>query len=135
MPVARTVNVYWPAAIVPVLIERVVDVPFLLGVTVVDPNVIAPTPVGVGVSTLSVTGLPKFVFLFGAFWRVSVNVTVSPTFVASADDAFELSVKSRVTVPIWRANGVYFVVRYGAPAWPRIQSAYTPGVAPEVVAF
>jgi hypothetical protein len=110
-------------AIVPVLIESVVDVPFLLGVTEVEPNVIAPTPDGVGVSTLNVTGLPKFVFLFGAFWRVRVNVTVSPEFVASSEDAFEVIVKSRVTVPIWTANGVYFVVSYGAPAWPRSHRA------------
>jgi hypothetical protein len=59
--------------IVPVLMVRVVELPFLLGVTVVDPNAIDPTPVGFGPSTLSVTGFPKFVFLFGEFWSVRVN--------------------------------------------------------------
>ncbi len=101
----------------------VVELPALLGVTVVEPKVIAPTPVGAGPSTLSVTGLPKFVFLFGEFVRVSVNVALAPAAATSCDAVSAVIAKSRVTVPIWMAIGVYFVVRYGAPACPWIHRA------------
>src|SRR5215212_3858746 len=108
---------------VPVLIESVVELPFLLGVTVEDPNVTDPVPVGSGPSTLRDTGFPKLVFLFGEFWSVRLNWTVSPTFVASSADASDVRAKSRLTVPTWIGNGVYLVVRYGAPAWPLIHRA------------
>ena len=78
MPVARTVSVWRPGAIVPVLTVSVDTAPSFVGETLDDEKEIDPTPTGSGVSTDSATGFPKFVFLFGAFWSWSVKVAVPP---------------------------------------------------------
>src|SRR3972149_6843397 len=77
MPVARTMKRYEPWAMVPVLMLSVVFVPFLLGVTEVEPNVTGPAPAGSGPSTDNVTALPKAGFLLGEFCRVRGKSSVS----------------------------------------------------------
>src|SRR5918997_6940477 len=98
---------------VPVLIVSVVEAPGFVGVTVEDEKVTGPIPVRVGPpmplaragSTLSETGPPKAMLLFGALVSVRLKVTVSPTFAAVRAWAFDVSEKSRVTVPILIGTG------------------------------
>src|SRR5436189_3795496 len=120
MPVARTTKSYAPGAIVPVLIDRVLSVPLPAdGVTELGLKVIGPTPDGSGVSTLSVTAFPK---LAPVFRRLRVKETVSPGLGATPTLDEDVNVKSRLTPPTLIANGSFFTVRYGLPAWPWIQS-------------
>src|SRR5262245_20304793 len=108
-----------PGAIVPVLIVRVETAPLpFSGVTAAGLKLVVPIPVGSGPSSDRLTFAP---YAAPERVRASWNVTVSPTFAAVLIEASAVIVKSRLTVPILIAMGSYFVVRYGAPAWPWTQ--------------
>src|SRR3972149_8009829 len=98
MPVALMTRVGRPGAIVPVLIVRVEWAPGFVGLMLDDENEIVPIPAGRGVSTESVTGLPKAVFLLGLLVSSRSNVA-SPPMVVSKVVTSEGKVKSRGTGP------------------------------------
>src|SRR3990172_3079440 len=129
MPGALMPRLWRPGAIVPVLIVRVEWAPGFVGLMLDDENETVPLPAGRGVSTESVTGLPKAVFLLGLLVSSRSNVA-SPPMVVSKVVTSEVKVKSRVTVPTLTMIGWIFVVRYGLPAWPCTQIVKMPLLAP-----
>ena len=124
-PVTRTTKRWTPFArpVVPIVRSDEYSFEFLPSGVTVDGENEAVTPPGSGLlrpSRLSDTEPPNA--WFWASLTAIRNAAGAPD-VTVWFETSEVMAKSRLTDPILTASGSCLVVRYGLPAWPRIQTA------------